>query len=272
MYNISIFFNTKIEHRYNQNNPKPEKLNYGKITAAIGDWFLEPVRCLCNGKIVTITLGTPRTYTEFNQSTQSDVTVSDNRRFNSSNTNRDLYRIARAITLLIPSIFFGTLIKGASYLSGEVRKSHAAVKKHLTPLQEFILKANDIQDLKEQIESFADKNRYNQSVDNLIIETSSPLQLVEDVGICNLNPRKIILINANIATTGSLSDDLKNNPLWEEAANIKDKTRLLKDTGLAQWKVKSVQEALQDLPPRLSFFTTERYRRVYIRVITPKKS
>lgn len=62
-----------------------------------------------------------------------------------------------------------------------------------------------------------------------------------------------------------LDEELSKNPAWERPMTRtirSDMTTADNTTFITQWKMKSVEAALQDIPPELS--PSKRYNRVYI--------
>lgn len=121
-FNPTILFNTRII-AFNQSAIA------ASIFCNIGDWFLTPVRCLFDGRIVEVV------HNE-NSLVYSTNEYSDRAELSSvSQSKRNLIRIAIAVALLIPGLLLGSFFKVISYLSHSTRENHKLADAHFKSIE-----------------------------------------------------------------------------------------------------------------------------------------
>lgn len=255
MSGFSVFLNNRITPEF----------TFGGIHVALGDWFLTPVRCLFNGNVVTIT-------------TEKDaaVTVRHAREFNRNNIfgpQKTFLLVIASIVLLIPGIFLGTIIKGLGYLAPSIRENHRLTILHYTPIDCTIIGSDsnrlDESRLREALKKEQENNHLNRSSNTLIVYAAPGTTLNIDPGLLNLKPEKIILIGATIVhkpcSVTRLDDKLANTG-WDNRGirQVRNASESDSSTFVTQFKMESLKDALNDVPPKESFFSSEHVKRVYV--------
>jgi hypothetical protein len=258
---FSIFFNNRIV------SDDPFRLD--DVPVAFGDFFLTPVRCLFNGNKVTL-------------KTKNNVITVDHEKeyFDHSSPSswlkpkRNFLRVIASIIFLIPGLILGSIFKGIGFLSESIRERHRLTIEHYTSIDREIGDENnrlDLATLTNRLREEKQNNHLNQPTKNLIVYAQPGTDLNTDPGLLDLNPQKIILVGAKIVHKSCagyrLDDTLACNPDWESG-----KMRVVKlnhpqpnfSTFVTQRKVNTVDEARDDVPPRKSFFSFERYKRIYV--------
>lgn len=259
MCNTAIFFNNKII------DLRIDKQSYhtDNILTQWGNWCLNPVRCLFNGKTITIS--------SQNQFIMVKHEEDYSPHFIKSKKHKTLLSVVASIIFLIPGLMIGSVFKGLGYLSRTMRERHCMAVKHYTPIDRtFGCETNrySLQTLKKVLEATRKGNLLNQPTKHLIIYAKAGTEIEEDPGFVSLNPEKIILVGAKITNKQSHPNNVNYvwNADWERQYQVKaaDKKKLVERSFLAQWKVKSVEEAKMDIPPTKGFFSFAPYKRVYV--------
>lgn len=256
MNHVSVFFNNTIIE-----NGIPFSLSDAPV--ALGDWLLTPVRCLFDGNKVTIA------------HKNGILTVNHEKDYDGFlKPKRNLFRIIASIVFILPGLIIGSAFKGLSYLFSSIRERHKLAILHYTPVDRTVGSENDRLSLEaikdELLELYLDSITLNQPTKNLIIYAEEGVQIKEDPGILGFKPKKLIMVGAQLihGPAAGLDGCLDENLLragWEKTkANKIDDAEALEGSFVTQWKVKSLAAALKDIPPRLSFFSFERYHRIYV--------
>lgn len=258
MGNLSIFFNHRITRR--------EAFTLYDVPAALGDFFLTPVRCLFNGNKITISIK------------DQLITVTNEKEYASTRWDwqkpkRNFLRVIASIVLLAPGLILGSVIKGLGYLSKVIRARHKLTLLHYIPIDRTVgtdQNRLNLDQIKQQLEELRKNNWINQPTKTLIVYAQPNTQINTDPGFLALHPQKIILVGARIVhqpcAGNRLDDTLAGSSNWESRSfrTIKNGTQANFGTFITQWQVNSVQDAIQDIPPKKSLFSSERYRRVYV--------
>lgn len=264
MNHVSVFFNTRIE------NPTTS-FNLANVSLILGSWFLLPARCLFHGhkvtictKSVTMTVDHENEYTSFSRS--------ESVRDMMNKPKRNFLRIALSIVFLVPGLLLGSFFKALGYfLSPSTREGHQLAIQHYTPADCTIGDENDrltLKQIKKELRKIDQYNPLHQPIQSLIIYAEPGTEIKEDIGILSINPQKIILDGAQLIHGPSASMDgcldERLDASWKSPVNSKT-AKLMNNSSFAQqWRIDSVEDALQDTPPRRSLFSWERYKRIYV--------
>lgn len=217
MSDLKIFFNTRIE-------------NAGFLST-VGNAGLLPLQYLkyrCDGDKVTIATvsGHKVTMTSYFSGNWRDAFCT-----------RMLKTLA-AVALLVPGLLL-SLFKLAAYASSDVRKTHALVKETMAVAndparrpriigsKEAPIKTIDA--LKAELQKAAEHAEAQNFPDNLtgalIIYGDGALKIKEDPGILRLDPRRLILIGAELihgpSAQGCLDDLLRDTCEWEQGVGMR---------------------------------------------------
>lgn len=279
MNNFQIFLSTKVQ-------------NAGKL-AAIGDFLLTPARNLFCGKTVRIVpkealfevnhvpsyhkMGGSR-YCEFDNSLTS--------------SQSSFLKTLVSILLFIPGFLLGSIFKGFSYCYKDTRDKRDLVKQHFTRIDHSIGSAEnrlDEEGIKKALEDFA-KLPLHQKVNHLTIFAKGveheshinritketvvdPLRLKDllldtDPGIIRLNPKKVILDGARIGHKfgefiSHFDDELIKTKKFKNRKERNLESDRIDSTFVEQYPVKSLEEALEHVPPRMSW-SLKRYNAIYV--------
>jgi hypothetical protein len=178
-------------------------------------------------------------------------------------SSKNIFKTAAAIIFLLPGLCFGSIFKGLSYLSQSTREKHRLVKQHFTPENKFIGSHQNPLDENQIFEALQvlHKDPLHQKINALVIY-GKDVQMNNDPGIGRLNPKKLILVGAQIVHQPSpfdrLDDKLSRYRKWCSKV-----LRLPGGTFVTQKPVRNIVEALADqLPRRPGSFA--RYHRVYV--------
>lgn len=157
-------------------------------------------------------------------------------------------------------------------MSQSICDRHNLTVQHYTPVDRTIGSAEarlDLEKIKQQLNEARQSNNLKRPTQNLIIYAEEGTEIKEDPGILHLNPKKLILIGAQLihgpSLLGCLDENLGSN--WEKNKAGKISLHDAEPVGgcfVVQWKVKSLAAALQDVPPRKSIFSLGRYNRIYV--------
>lgn len=251
MSGLSVFFNHKMIN-------KDDSFLFANVPVRVGDWFFTPLRCLSNGEEVTITnkdnVITLKVEKEYYQKEGSW-----------DKPKRTYLRLALAVVFLLPGLILGTLFKGLGYLTSTIRKRHELILTHYIPIDRTVggeRQRLNLAQIRLALDEQRKQNHLDQATNNLIIYAQEGTNINDDPGILDLNPRKIVLVGAKIvhepSAFGRMDDMMVSSSDWESGVRINHSTYV------SQHKVKSVDEALQDILPKKSFFSSERYKRVYV--------
>lgn len=260
MNHVNIFLNTRVEIR--------NEVGIGKVSK-LGDFCLTPVRCLFNGHVVTIVPKSNQKIEVFH------------RKAYGHDKERTFLQIIQAIVLLVPGIIFGTVLKGLTYLSKSIRDNHQLIDRHYTPTNRVIGSKHQrvgIDRSPNEILRVYNEDLFHQETASITIYAQPGTELTHDLGIMLFNPKKIIFVGAKLAR-GKLNDRLHAD--WETQIETKPKkykklegmqpdndTYILPEGTndkifITQWKMDFDWRATLDVPPRKSFFSSERYTRIY---------
>ena len=272
--NIIIYFYLIIFTRFNMNNigvflnnrTVSKHFLLADLPVRFGDWCLTPVRCLFDGNKVVVGFR------------NTSLSVDHEKEYSAKNEwsykpKRNFLRVVASIVLLIPGLIIGSAFKGLGFLSQSIRTRHRLAVIHFTPVNLTIGSQNarlNLDAIKQKLLEFRTRNQYNQPT-NLVVFAEEGTFINEDPGFISLNPQKIILDGARIihapSAIGRLDETLCGRG-WDRRAvrnlTVVGDASADKTTFVTQWKVKSVNEAILDAPPKLSLFSFERLKRVYI--------
>lgn len=255
MNSVNVFLNNRIVIK--------NAFYISDIPIALGDWFLTPVRCLFDGNKVI-----------FSVNNKDSITVDHEKEYYGWNKpERNFLRVVASIIFIIPGIIIGSAFKGIGYLWEFNRVCHRLVIRHYTSVDHTIGAPENrlnLEAIKQQLSDLRQNNQLNQPTKNLIVYAEEGTAINEDPGIIGFDPQKTILVGARIvhqpSRVGRLDEALIRYG-WEERGcvrKVSNTHEIDNSTYVIQWKKKSVQAALDDVPARKSIFSTERYKRVYI--------
>lgn len=255
MTSAGIFFN---------NRAVADSFRFSDVPVALGDWFLTPVRCLYNGNKVTISHKNDAITIEH----EKEYSDWDNTR-----PKRNFLRVILSIILIVPGVIVGSIFKGIGYLSQSIQHRHTAIRRHYSP-GNIVGDESDPPDLKtiEDIlkNDFKHIERNNKSCNALVVNAKKGTRINVDPGILSENPQKIILVGARIVHEPTreplLDDTLYKDPSWESGSRIFYPCHYIDPnevTYVKQFPVSSIEEAMQDEPPKRPD-SDERYKRVYL--------
>ena len=268
MNHFAVFFNHRV-HAYTSSS------NFSDRSVKFGNWCLTPVRCLFDGNKIGIFYET-RNHTVVSKLLSSKEYL--NSTFNMSNRpKKNVWRVVASIILLIPGLIIGSAFKGLGYLSPSIRAYHQLVIRHYTPVDHIIGSEENrlnLSQIEAQLREIRENNLLTQPTRNVVIYAEEGTQIEKDPypGILDLDPKKLILIGAQLtrspSSTSCLDMYMQSDSYWEQrhTPNRPKNATLLKEcrTNTAQWKVESLAAAVRDTPPRISLFSFERYKRVYV--------
>lgn len=262
MSGVSVFFNAKVEVDLEQ---FPDYMSMGVVPGVIGNFCFSPIRCLCKGNIVEVSKD------------KGNLTVHHVAEYGSSrgldSKERNFLHVIASIVFLIPGIILGCFFKGLSYLWEYMREAHKLAVIHFTPIDRVVVGSENnrynLEKITQALREHRDKNFLNQPTNNLVVYAEPGTEIIADPGFINLNPQKIILVGAKLingSCYGSSPLHERLNAGWE--ANrfmaVSNAEEFIDGTSVAQHVKKSVGEAELDVPPRTSFFSCERYKRIYV--------
>lgn len=211
MSDLKIFFNTRIE-------------NSGFLSA-VGNAGLAPLQYFCDGDTVKI-------------DTESGHKITMHRRFHSDGdscfriakggdcTFRRMMETIAAVALLIPGLIL-SLFKLAAYISSDVREKHALLKERITETGRFTRLNLSIGSVENPIKTIEELERALKQeamkdyklTDALVIYGDGHLQIKEDPGILEFDPKKLILVGAELihgtSDRGCLDEDLGSTGKWK---------------------------------------------------------
>lgn len=275
MIHSKVFFNTEIQ-------------NQGCL-AAIGNFGLTPVRYLFNGqKVATPTAGEYQCgyKSKVHHVASFHMNGAENRSKTSpilTSSSRNWLKAAGATILLIPGLML-SIAKLFSYLFQDIRQEHQHVVNHFSPQNQTIgsleKPIQDLDELSGQVYSLKEDviDIDQQPTNALIIHGNGNLQINTCLDILEINPKKLILNNANIVHDTSRTirlDDAMKESGWlaneartypTEGCWTEDEVSSIEKTFVKQHRVQSIEEALNDVPPirTWSLFGPIRYKKVYI--------
>lgn len=254
MTSASVFFN---------NRTVTDSFHFSDVPVALGDWFLTPIRCLYNGNKVTISHRNDSITIEH----EKEYSDWDNKR-----PTRNFLRLALSIILIVPGAIIGSVFKGVGYLSQSIQNRHTKIRYHYSP-GSIVGDESDPPDLKTISDILKNdfKNIERDKFCNaLVINAKKGTRINVDPGILSEDAKKIILVGARIvhdpATEPLLDDALYRDPSWESGprlfcSNFNNDPNGI--THVKQFPVSSIEEAMQDEPPKRPD-SDERYKRVYL--------
>lgn len=257
----------------------------------LGNFCLTPVRYLFNGDAIQISYKEAvwvnetgilygMSQTTFHQDQLKTIT------HKTDFTSRGFLRTTAAIILLIPGLIIGSAFKAISYLSPAIRENHRLAILHRTPVDKTLGSPEErlnLQEIKRNLQEVQlSNNPLNQPTGNLVIYARRGTLIINDPGIIALNPQKIILVGARLtgddfnqealdevlAKTGewhvrSSGDFLYGKNSSATIMNVDGVDICYGDTFIPQWEINSVEQAVKDIPPKRSFFGSERVKRLY---------
>ena len=250
MDHFTLFFNNRTLNT--------DSLSLTDLPVAFGDWILTPVRCLFNGNKVTV-------------STKNAIVTVDHEKEYYVNSargwhkpKRNFLRVVASIVLLMPCLLIGSFIKGLGYLSKSIRERHLLAIQHFIPVHRTIGPEGErlnLEQIKQRLNEQNQNNHLHQPTKSLIIYAQPGTRIKEDPGILALDPQKLILVGAWLvhgpSARGCLDEQLDSS--WEQRTILPFNV----ESFAVQRQANSIAEALEDLPPRRSFFS-DRYKRIYI--------
>lgn len=234
------------------------------LAVKFGDFCLTPLRCLFHGHKITICTKNNQTDVAHENEYATQVDPHWNK------PKRNYLRIALSIVFLLPGLLLGSFFKGIGYLlSSSIREKHQLVIQHYTPGDCIVGDDNDrltLQEIRTELLKFYDP--LHRPIHSLIIYAKPGTEIKEDVGIRSLKPQKLILVDAQLihGPSASLDGCLDENldASWKSPINKNQAAQLIGGSYAQQWKMDSVEDAQQDIPPKRSFFSSERYKRIYV--------
>lgn len=265
MDNISIFFNKRIVKEnsstlsYYQDNSSFDTVFEKSV--AFGDWCLTPVRCLFDGDKITVSIK--------NQS----VTIDPAKEYGGPlQPNRGFLRVVASIVFIIPGIIIGSLFKGLGYLSYSIRERHSLVATPDIPLDtgdgvdqthETIGSEKERLNLEGIAQKLNELKNTSSPTKNLVVYAEEGTAINVDPGFLALNLQKIVLVGAKIVHRSTSSERLDESLFYDKWEGSALRTQW-NSTYVTQHQMKSVEAALEDLPPKVTPFSDERIKRVYV--------
>jgi len=259
MESLSVFLNTRIVNY---------SFSCAGIPVAFGNFCLTPVRCLFNGDKVTISLSA--------SADDNRVRVVHEKEYGEygeyGKPKKTWLRVIVSIVLLVPGLLLGSIFKGVGYLSKSIRERHNFAIVHYTPVDRTVGSEAgrlNLDGIRQNLLQLMINNRLNQPTNMIVVYAEPGTCLNEDPGLLQFDPKKIVLVGAQIVHEPSdvrrLDDELDEKLGWQTrmyAAARHDG----KYSFVIQHKVGSVEAARNDLPPKKSPHRTssERLKRVYL--------
>ena len=266
MHNISVFFNSRTVNK--------DSFGFADVPVAFGDWCLTPVRCLFNGNKVTVSTRDGIVQVDHEKEyAQENIEHAVYNLYGFGKPKRTYTRVILAIVFLVPGVIIGSAFKGLGYLAKPIRDRHNLAVQHFTPVTRTIGSQEGPLDIAGIIQKLAEQRRNNhlhQTTETLIIYAQAGTQIKEDPGIRDFDPKKLILVGTQMihgpsdSLGGCMDENLDRT--WENRRRpgvMKDAVRV-EGSFAVQWKVRSIEAAIKDVPPRRSFFSFERYKRIYV--------
>lgn len=261
MNNFQIFFRTRV-----------------KGESSIGNNCLAPVRYFFNGKTVRIFKDRDAEWvnhvSSFHRKGHNHKSRFDE---SMSSSWKGWEKKLFCIIFLLPGLFVGTLFKGISYLTSKsVRDHHHLVKLHLNVPRNITIGSKEDpllteEELKQELEKNYRAPLY-QKIHALIIYGNN-IDWSKDIPeIRKLNPKKMILVGARIihdfdssyhAEYNCLDLKLYKTKKWEHRYVEKNVVKKVEETFVRQIPVKTIEEALADIPP-LRHGKSKRFHTIYI--------
>lgn len=267
MNHINAFYNSKFTIR--------GESGAGNALVSIGDFCLKPVRQLFKGEKLCMNKG--------NSSNEISLDL-----ILKEPANRTFIGKVLTIAFLAPGIILGTVFKSLGYLCSTIREKHRIAALHNITKDSITVGSNEkrlnVNEISKKLSQLALENDYYQRAKAVIIYAEKGTEIVDDPGILQWNPDKIILVGARVIHESGI--DLRG-PLdrqlgegWETKPMIQSKVKIQhipNESGLReavdfqggdsyaiQYTANSVKSALEDVPPVYSWTSFSRYKRIYL--------